>query len=142
MTKEYKYRPPYTYLLTGLGGLLMAFIFGSAIVHDKFWFSIVVGFFGLLTLIIGVIFLTIFLGNITIKNVVIGPDFIEIPIDKNKRIRLPFSEIENWGELDSFHHIIALQFQAETYVIERQWMKKSDFEKLRLELKNKNVANE
>lgn len=79
MTEEYKYRPPFKYLVVGLSGITVSTIFGLSIGKGEIWFLIIMILFCIMTLALGIGFLTIFIRKFSIGNLVIGNDFIEIP---------------------------------------------------------------
>lgn len=135
MTEEFKYRPPLKYLFVGLGGLMMAVIFGMAIGAEQIWFSIIVGIFCLMTLAMGIGFLTIFFRKFNIGNLKLGNDFIEIPGRWKSRIRVNFSDILEIGEIDTYDNLIEIESDKGIHLIERNWMKQKDFDKVKNKLK-------
>lgn len=135
MTKEYKYRPPLKYLFTGLGGLSSSILFGMVIGADEIWFSIIVGFFCLMTLVVGIGFLTMFFWKIRGGNLKVGVNFIEIPGRWQDRIRIDFSDIIDIGEIDTYDNVIEIESEAGIHLIERNWMSQRDFENVKNKLK-------
>ncbi|WNJ20353.1 hypothetical protein [Pontibacter sp. G13] len=135
MTKEYKYRPPIKYFFVGLGGLVMAAIFGLAMIKgDEVWFSIVVGIFCLTGLVMGIGFLTIFFRKFNVGNLILGNDFIEIPGRWKDRIRLNFNDIRDIGEIDTYDNVIEIESKYGVHLIERDWMKQIEFDNVKRKL--------
>ncbi len=134
MTEEYTYRPPLKYLFIGISGLAIGVIFGMAISTEDFWISVVMGFFCLVTLATGIGFLIIFFRKFDAGNLKLGNDFIEIPGRWNKRIRLNFDEIADIGEFNTYDNVIELESKEGIHLIERSWMKQSEFEKVKKKL--------
>jgi hypothetical protein len=135
LIEEYEYRPPIKYLVVGLGGILVSIIFGLAIEKDNIWFSIVMVLFGIMTLSMGIAFLTIFIRKFRIGNLIIGNDFIEIPGRWKKRIRLHFEDIIEIGEFDTYGNVFEIESNYGIHLIESNWMKQKDFENLKRKLK-------
>lgn len=135
MIEEYKYRPPLKYFFVGIGGIAMSIIFGLAIGEDEIWFSIIMVLFSIMTLGMGISFLTIFIRKFSIGNLVIGNDFIEIPGRWRTRIKLQLDEIIEIGEFDTYDNVIEIESRQGIHLIERNWMKQKDFENLKRKLK-------
>ena len=132
MTEEFKYRPPIKYLFVGLGGLVLFFIFGLAVIKgDEIWFSIIVGLFSLIGLGMAIGFLTIFFRKFNVGKLKIGSDYIEIPGRWKDRITLNFNDIREIGEFDTYDNVIEIESQQGVHLIERNWMKKREFEKVK-----------
>ena len=132
MTEEFKYRPPIKYLFVGLGGLVLFFIFGLAVIKgDEIWFSIIVGLFSLMGLGMAIGFLTIFFRKFNVGKLKIGSDIIEIPGRWKDRITLKFNDIREIGEFDTYDNVIEIESQQGVHLIERNWMKKREFEKVK-----------
>ncbi|WDF45666.1 hypothetical protein PQ459_12230 [Chryseobacterium sp. KACC 21268] len=136
MITEYKYRPPLKYFLVGLCGITMSFIFGLALGKNEIWFSILIGIFSLMSLMLGVGFLTIFFRKFASGNLIIGKDFIEIPGRWKMRVKLHFEEIVEIGEIDTYDNVIEIDNGVEIYLIESSWMKQRDFEDVKRRLKD------
>ena len=134
MTEVYKYRPPFKYLLGGLAGLFVSIIFGLAIGKDQIWFSIVVGFFCLMTLAMGVAFLIMFFRKFSVGKLKIGDDFIEIPGRWKDQTRLNYNEILSIGELNTYDKEIEIESKHGVYLIERNWMKQKEFDNVKKKL--------
>ena len=129
MTEEFKYRPPIKYLFVGLGGLVLFSIFGLAVIRgDEIWFSIIVGIFSLMGLGMGIGFLTIFFRKLNVGKLKIGTDFIEIPGRWKDRTKLNFSDIIEIGEFDTYDNVIEIESQQGIHLIERNWMRKKEFD--------------
>ncbi len=131
---EYKYRPPLKYFFIGLSGFLMSFIFGMGIKKNDNWASIIFGIFLLITLALGLGFLTIFLRNYKGSNLMIGDDFIEIPDRWKNRINIQFEEISEIAEFEIYDRVIQIESVKGIYQIERNWMKHQDFEDVKKRL--------
>lgn len=129
MTEEFRYRPPINYLFAGLGGVFLFSIFAlAAFKGDQIWFIIVVGIFSIMGLGMGIGFLTIYFRKFNVGNLKIGADFIEIPGRWKDRIKLNFNDIIEIGEFDTYDNIIEIISNKGTYLIERNWMKKNEFD--------------
>ena len=132
MTKEFKYRPPIKYLFVGFGGLVMFPIFGLAVVKvDEIWFSIILGIFSLMGLGMGIGFLTIFFRKLKVEKLKIGTDFIEIPGRWKGRTIMKFSDIKEISEFDTYDNIIEIESRQGIHLIERNWMRKKEFDKVK-----------
>ena len=137
MTEEFKYRPPIKYLFVGLGGLVLFFVFGLAVIKgDEIWFSIIVGIFCLMCLGMGIGFLTLFFRKINVGNLKLGNDFIEIPGRWKDKIRLNFNEILEIGEFDTYDNVIEIKSKQGIHLIERNWMKQKEFDKIKNRLQD------
>lgn len=135
MTKEYRYRPPLKYLFVGLGGLLQFFIFGLAVLKgDNVWISLIFGIFSLLGLGMGFGFLTIFFRKYNVGNLKMGKDSIEIPGRWKDRVKLDFNAIIEISEFDTYDNVIEIESKYGIHLIERNWMRKKDFEKVKEQL--------
>lgn len=136
MNEAYQYRPPIKDLFAGLGGLVMSIIFGLAIVKgDNIGYSIIIGFFSLIMLAVGISFLTLYFRKYKAGNLRLGADFIEIPERWKAPIRLNFDEITNIGEFDIYDQVIEIESKQGTHLIERNWMKQKDFDSIKMKLK-------
>lgn len=136
MIEEYKYRPPIKYLFVGLCGLILFAIFGLAMIKgDEIWFSIVVGVFCLMGLVMGIGFLTIFFRKFNVGNLKLGNDFIEIPGRWKERTRVNFNDILDIGEFDTYDNVIEIESTQGVHLIERNWMKKKEFNSVKTKLK-------
>lgn len=144
MINEFKYRPPFKYLFVGIGGILMATIFGGVTVEKgEIWFRIITFVFFLLTSALGIGFLAIFINKFNVGKLRIGEDFIEIPGRWKKRTKLNFAEIKNIGEIETYDHVIEIESENGFNLIEKQWMKSKEFDKVReklIEWTNKNYT--
>jgi len=144
LINEFKYRPPFKYLFVGIGGILMATIFGGVTVEKgEIWFRIITFVFFLLTSALGIGFLAIFINKFNVGKLRIGEDFIEIPGRWKKRTKLNFAEIKNIGEIETYDHVIEIESENGFNLIEKQWMKSKEFDKVReklIEWTNKNYT--
>ncbi|GAB5524912.1 MAG: hypothetical protein Roseis2KO_27840 [Roseivirga sp.] len=137
MTEEFKYRPPIKYLFVGLGGLVLFPIFGLAVIKgDEIWFSIIVGVFSLMGLGLAIGFLTIFFRKFNVGKLKIGTDFIEIPGRWKDKVKLNFNDITEIGEFNTYDNVIEIKSQQGIRLIERNWMKEKEFDKVKKRLKN------
>lgn len=137
MTEEFKYQPPIKYLFVGLGGLVLFFFFGLGVINgDKVWLSIIIGLFSLIGLVMGIGFLMIFFRKFNVGKLKIGNDFIEIPGRWKDRTKLKFNDIKEIGEFDTYDNVIEIESQQGIHLIERNWMKKREFEKVKERLKD------
>lgn len=135
MTEEYKYRPPFKYLFLGLGGFVMFTIFGLGMIKgDEIWFSIIVGIFCLMSLALGIAFLTIFLRKLNVGHLKLGNDFIEVPGRWKERIKVNFNDILDIGEIDTYDNLIEIKSKDGIHLIERNWMKQNEFDNVKKRL--------
>lgn len=136
MTEEFKYRPPIKYLFVGLSGLVLFFIFGFAVFKGgEIWFSIIVGIFSLMGLGMAIGFFTIFFRKFNVGKLKIGLDFIEIPGRWKDRTKLNFNDIVEIGEFDTYDNVIEIESRQGIHLIERNWMRKKEFDKVKERLK-------
>ena len=142
MTEEFKYRPPIKYLFVGLGGLVLFYIFGLAVIKgDKIWFSIIAGIFSLMGLGMGIGFLTIFIRKFNIGKLRIGTDFIEIPGRWKDRIKLSFNDIIEISEFDTYDKVIEIESRQGVHLIERNWMRQKEFNLVKKKLQENWMKN-
>ncbi|MCB0471869.1 MAG: hypothetical protein KDC56_02300 [Flavobacteriaceae bacterium] len=135
MIIEFRYRPPLKYLYNGITGILMAIIFGGITVDIReIWFRAIMFIFFVITAFLGLSFMAIFINKISVGKLKIGEDFIEIPGRWKKRTKLKFSEIINIYEIDTYDHVIEIESEKGFNLIEKQWMKSKEFEKVREKL--------
>lgn len=135
MIEEYKYRPPFKYLFVGLIELVVSTFFGVVMFKgEEIWFSIIVGFFCLINLATGLSFLTIFFRKYNVGNLKIGNDFIEIPGRWKAKTRVNFNDILNIVEFDTYDNVIEIKSKYKVHLIERNWMKKKEFYKVKKRL--------
>ncbi len=100
------------------------------------WFLIIVGLFWLFCLAIGMSLLTLFFRKRSSGPLLLGTDFIEIPGRWKSKKRVLFAEIEEVNEFNTYDHVIELNTANGFHMIERNWMKKADFEQVRIRLEN------
>lgn len=86
------------------------------------------GIFCLMSLTLGVGFLTIFFRKYASANLIIGKDFIEIPGRWRSRVRLQFEEIKEIGKFNTYDDVIEIDNGKEIHLIESSWMKQKEFE--------------
>ena len=79
----------------------------------------------------GIGFLTIFFRKFNIGRLKIGTDFIEIPGRWKDRIKLNFNDIKEIGEFDTYDNVIEIESQQGIHLIERNWMKEKEFDKVK-----------
>jgi hypothetical protein len=135
MIEKYRYRPPFKHLIIGFLFLILSYIFGSAINFKIIWFSILMAFFLLMTLGLGIAFLTLFISKFGGGKLIIGDNFIEIPGRWKNRTRLKFDEITDIGEIDTYDNVIEIESEQGFFIIERNWMKRQDFDSAKKKLK-------
>jgi hypothetical protein len=144
LINEFKYRPPFKYLFVGIGGILMATFFGGVTLEKgEIWFRIITLIFFLMALALGIGFLALFINKFSVGKLKIGEDFIEIPGRWKKRTKLNFTEIKNIGEIDTYDQVIEIESEKDFHLIEKQWMKSKEFDKVRkklIEWTNKNYT--
>ena len=135
MINEYRYRPPIKYLFVGIGGLIMATMFGVVTIgNGEIWFRIITLVFFLLTIAMGIAFLWLFVNKFNVGGLKIGTDFIEIPGRWKTRTKIMFSEIKNIEEIDTYDQVIEIESENGFYLIEKQWMKSKEFDNVREKL--------
>ncbi|NQX86227.1 MAG: hypothetical protein HRT67_10045 [Flavobacteriaceae bacterium] len=137
MTKEFKYRPPIKYLSVGLCGFIFFFIFGLAVFKlEKLWLACILGILALMGLVMGIGFLTIFFRDFNIGKLKIGLDFIEIPGRWKDKIKLNFNDIIQIEEFETYDKVIEIESKQGIYLIERNCMKKKEFDKVKERLQD------
>ena len=110
----------------------MATIFGAVTIgNGEIWFRIITLVFFLLTIALGIAFLWLFVNKFNVGGLKIGADFIEIPGRWKKRSKIKFSEIKNIGEIDTYDQVIEIESEKGFNLIEKQWMKSKEFDKVR-----------
>ena len=135
MINEYRYRPPFKYLFIGIGGLIMATIFGAVTIKNgEIWLRIITLVFFLLTIAMGISFLWLFVYKFNVGGLKIGADFIVIPGRWKTQTKIMFSEIKNIGEINTYDQVIEIESENGFYLIEKQWMKSKEFDKVREKL--------
>lgn len=93
------------------------------------------GVFCLMSLILGVGFLTIFFRKFGTGDLIIGNNCVEIPGRWRSRERIKFEEILDIGELDTYDNVIEIESEQGIHLIERNWMKQKDFDNVKKKLK-------
>lgn len=132
MIRKFTYRPPIKYLFVGICGLILSFIFAVAIIKgDEIWFMVICGLFLIMCLGMGIAFLTLFIKNLHLRNLLLGDDFIEIPGRWKESQRLYFSEIVNISEFNTYDNVIEIESNDGIHLIEQNWMNKKDLEYLK-----------
>jgi hypothetical protein len=101
---------------------------------EGLWVSIVISLFVAVFLTSALGLIAIFVNKFNLGGLVIGKDYLEIPGRWKKRIILNFSEIKNIGEFETYDHIIEIESENGFHLIEKQWMKKKDFDFVRNKL--------
>jgi hypothetical protein len=133
-TSRYKYRPPIKHLFVGLLMVLISPTFTVLIGKGEIVVSIIGVFFFLLLLGAGLSFLILYFRKFNVGDLIIGQDYLEIPGRWKDRTRLDLNAIDNISEFETYDHIIAIQCKEDTYLIERNWMRKQEFEIIRKKL--------
>ncbi|WP_157814104.1 hypothetical protein [Olleya sp. Bg11-27] len=87
-----------------------------------------------MTSALGIGFLALFISKFSVGKLKIGEDFIEIPGRWKKRTKLKFSEIKNIREIDTYDQVIEIESEKDFHLIEKQWMKSKEFDKVRKKL--------
>ena len=146
MISEFRYRPPFKYLFVGIGGILVATIFGGVTLEKgEIWFRIITFIFFVMTIALGIGFFAIFINKFNVGKLKIGEDFIEIPGRWKKRTKVNFAEIKNIGEIDTYDQVIEIESENGFHLIEKQWMKSKEFDQVRnklIEWINKNYTQQ
>ncbi len=136
MIEEFKYGPPLKYLFVGCCGLILLYIFGSALLSEgELWFKIIIGFFAILGMMLAIGFFILFFRKYNIGNLKLGNNFIEIPGRWKNRVKLNFEEIIEIGEIDTYDNVIEIRSRHGIYLIEKSWMYPQDFDKVKMKLK-------
>lgn len=127
---QFKYRPPFSYLLQGIIGMAASILFASAAITGiGLFLSIIIILFCLLMLAYGIGFLTLYLKNRNSDDLVIGKDHIKIPGRWDRTISISFNEIKNIRELVQVHsNTIEIYTADYCHLIEKNWMKEDDYE--------------
>ena len=135
--EEFKYRPPLKYLFIGLGGIVLFFIFGLGVIKgDEIWFSMIIGLFSLMGLGMGISFLMIFFRKFNVEKLKIGDDYIEIPRRWKDRIELNLTDIMELSDFDTYDSVIEIKSNQRIHLIERNWMKEKEFDKVKERIKD------
>ncbi len=142
LNQTFKYRPPLKYPILGIPLILISALFFSMIGKEDLWISIIFGFLALLFLAVGFGFTAIFVNKFNVGGLVIGNDFIEIPGRWKERTKLSFEDIKNIGEFETYDHIIEIESEKGVHLIERNWMKRKEFNVVRNKLKEYWTKNE
>jgi len=140
MTKQYKYRPPFFYLIIGLGGLYSSYIFSRAFGHGEIGITVIIGFFGLACLALGLGFTIIFINKFNSGDIIVNDDSIEIPGRWKKRKTVRFVDIKAVNEIETYDSVIEISSKRGFFLIERKWMRKKDFQELKGILQTKLVG--
>ncbi len=138
---RFKYRPPIKYLFIGLGGIIISPLFAMLISKDEIVVSIIGGLFSLIMLAMGLGFLIIYIRKFNVGDLVIGKDFLEIPGRWKDRVKVDFNNVKNIGDFNTYDHVIEIESEQGIHLIEKQWMKKQEFDKAR-ELLIKKINND
>lgn len=134
LVREFNYRPPYKFLIVGLGGLSVALLFAMAIGKNEFWFSMLMILFCILTAAMGIGFLLLFFSKSNVGKLKIAEDHLVIPNRWKPPSKVLFSDIEHMEEFNTYDHVLEIHTQKKAYLIERQWMNKQDFQLVRAQL--------
>ncbi|NBW36329.1 MAG: hypothetical protein EBR30_15185 [Cytophagia bacterium] len=137
MKKKYKYRPPIFYLFLGLGGLYTSYIFFRGFGVGEIGISIIIGFFGLACLGLGLGFTILFINKISTGDLLLTDDYLEIPGRWKKRQKVRLSDIRKVNEIDTYDSVLEISSNRGLHLIERKWMSRKDFQELRDILKEK-----
>jgi len=132
MKKNYRYRPPVFYIFLGLGAFYASFIFLRTVRLTQFGehgFQVLVGFFGLTCLVLGIISVKKLFENLSLSNLEVSDDFIEIPVSWGKTVRVLFSDIECVES--TFDNLIKILGKHGSYTIDGNRMRRSDFRELK-----------
>ena len=141
LTAEYRFRPPLKYLIVGICGLVAAIIFGMAIGKGQIWFTVVMGLFGLMTLVLGLSFLILFFNIFNVGNLKIGEDYIEVPGRWKKRVRLNLTDIISVTGLETYDTVIEIKTKRGVHLVGRSWMRQKDFDTLKMKFLSLTLEN-
>jgi len=136
MTKEFRYRPPLLFGIAGLGMLYVSFLLLPGIGYGENGFQFLTGFFGLSSLAFGVYFSVSFISRVGSGHLRVSTDFIEIPGKWRTRTTVTISEIEEIKTIESYDLAIEIQNKGRHFKIDGKLMTKSDFQELKVILKN------
>lgn len=89
----------------------------------------------------GLGFLIIYIRKFNVGDLVIGKDFLEIPGRWKDRVKVDFNNVKNIGDFNTYDHVIEIESEQGIHLIEKQWMKKQEFDKAR-ELLIKKINND
>ena len=142
MKEEYLYRPPVIYIALGIIGLMISLICGLAIGTDKIWFSIVMAVLSVIALLIGIGFLSIFIRKYNLGKVILGEDYIEIPVRPEDSVKLYFHDILEIEEVQLYDRMIEIASKDGIHLIEQLWMKNQDFENVRQRLRECRIKSQ
>lgn len=79
-------------------------------------------------------FLTIFFRKYNVGKLKLGKDSIEIPGRWKDRVKLDFNDIIEISEFDTYDNVIEIESKYGIHLIERNWIRKEDFEKVKEQL--------
>ena len=100
-------------------------------------FGIAMCFFFLLTAAFGVTFLVLFFSKERRGQLEISENYLLIPGRWKQPTKLPIEEITDFGEFNTYDHVLVIVHNQIEYLIEKQWMSNQDFEKVRAILVNR-----
>jgi hypothetical protein len=109
---------------------------------EDLWISIIFGLLALIFLASGLGFTAIFVNKFNVGGLVIGKNFIEIPGRWKKRTKVNLKDIKNIEEFETYDHIIEIESTKGFHLIERNWIKKKEFNIVRNRLKDYWTKNE
>ena len=131
MTKIYKYRSPFFYIFLGLCAFTVAYIFLGSIKLSEFGkngFQVLVGFFGLTFLVMGIISIKKFIDNFGFSDLKLGDDYIARPGRWSKSTTVSFADIEKIES--SFDKVIEISSKNGLHTIDGTRMSIKDFREL------------
>lgn len=108
---------------------------------DEIVVSIFVGFLALMFLATGTSLCVIFFRNVNNGGLILSETAIEMPRRYKTRIRLRFSQVANICEFETYDHVVEIQTEHESYLIEKKWMRKKEFELVRKTLLKRLAEN-
>ena len=111
--------------------------FGIAIFGMEEWYvKVIVGLFCLGTCLAGFAFLIQYFKNIQGKEIIITNNHIQLPFRwVDQPVLIKFEDIEDVAEFETYARIMEMQSKKENYMLDGNWMRKSDFDMLLNELK-------
>jgi predicted membrane channel-forming protein YqfA (hemolysin III family) len=130
MNKVYKYRPPVVYIVIGLCGLLVSYTLLRAVRYGEIGFQFLVGFLGVMSLILGTVFTKKFIEALGSGDLKIGDDSIEIPGHWRRRVTVSFADVDRIGEMNKFDKVIEISSKSGLYAIDGKRMNRNDFHEL------------
>lgn len=128
---EYRYRIPPVLLYVGLG-LIVCFIlfFWAFVKGEAVWFRFVTFLFAVLSVFMGIGLIWAYFSDRKPGKLRLGKNFVEI-VGVNETQLIQFDQVTKIAGLEVDSRAILLEAGENCILIEKSWMKPSDFEQVR-----------